>query len=139
MKKINALLVLLISSLAITGISFIDGKIWDVVFIVVGLIAYALVGILFSIGILSTKKEGSDAYALFFFLLLLGGYAVYKGLAELRNWITSWPLSAKIAVPSTVSLFIIVGIVLTIMWIAKNKSRKNDKEIEKHNEQNENS
>ncbi|MDY2896451.1 MAG: hypothetical protein SOT51_06135 [Candidatus Enterosoma sp.] len=42
MKKINTLLVFLISGLAITGDSFIDGKIWDVIFLVVGMIAYAI-------------------------------------------------------------------------------------------------
>ena len=123
MKKINALLVFLISSLAITGISFIDGKVWDVIFVVVGLVAYAIVGVLFSIGILSTKKQGGDAYALFFFLLILGGYGVYKALEALRNWILSWPLAAKIAVPSAIGAAIIVGIVLTIRYAIKNKDK----------------
>lgn len=123
MKKINALLVFLISSLAITGISFIDGKIWDVVFLVAGLVTYAVVGVLFSIGILSTRKQGSDAYALVFFLLLLGGYGVYKALEALRNWILSWPLAAKIAVPSSIGAAIIVGIVLTIRYAIKNKDK----------------
>ena len=123
MKKINALLVFLISSLAITGTSFIDGKIWDVIFIVVGLVAYAIVGVLFSIGILSTRKQGSDAYVLVVFLLLLGGYGVYKALEALRNWILSWPLAAKIAVPSSIGAAIIVGIVLTIRYAIKNKDK----------------
>ena len=123
MKKINALSVFLISSLAITGISFIDGKVWDVIFVVVGLVAYAIVGILFSIGILSTRKQGSDAYAVVFFLLLLGGYGVYKTLEALRNWILSWPLTATIAVPSAIGAAIIVGIVLTIRYAIKNKDK----------------
>ena len=67
MRKLNALLVFLISSLAITGISFVDGKVWDVIFLVVGMIAYAIVGIIFSIGILHGKQAGKDAYALVFF------------------------------------------------------------------------
>ena len=121
MKKINVLLVFLISSLAITGISFIDGKVWDIIFLVAGLVTYAIVGILFSIGILSARKQGSDAYALVFFLLLLGGYGVYKALEALRNWILSWPLAAKIAVPSAIGSAIIVGIVLTIRYAIKNK------------------
>ena len=87
MKKLNAILVFLISSVAITSISFIDGKIWDIVFFAVGLIAYAIVGGLFSIGILSTKQDGADAYAFVFFLLILGGYGVYKLLELIRNWI----------------------------------------------------
>ena len=133
MKRINALLVFLISSLAITGISFIDGKVWDVIFVVVGLIAYAIVGVLFSIGILSTRKQGSDAYVLVFFLLLLGGYSVYKALEALRNWILSWPLAAKIAVPSSIGTAIIVGIVLTVKYAIKNKEKlkKEDSENDK--------
>ena len=121
MKKINALLVFLISSLVITGISFIDGKVWDVIFAVIGLIAYAIVGVLFSIGILLARKQGSDAYALVFFLLLLGGYGVYKALEALRNWILSWPLAVKIAVPSAIGSAIIVGIVLTIKYAIKKR------------------
>ena len=62
MKKLNALLVFLISSLAITGVSFIDGKIWNVIFLVVGMIAYAIRGIMFSIGVLHGKKAGKEAF-----------------------------------------------------------------------------
>lgn len=127
MKKINALLVLLISSLAITGISFIDGKIWGIVFLVVGMIAYAVVGVLFSIGILSTKQQGRDAYALVFFLLILGGYGMYKALEALRNWILSWPLVAKITVPSVIGAGIIVGVIFTIRYAIKNKKQLEEK------------
>ena len=134
MKKINALLVFLVSSLVITGISFIDGKIWDIVFVVIGLVAYAVVGILFSIGVLSTKKQGSDAYALFFFLLLLGGYGVYKGLEALRNWIMSWPLAAKIAAPSSIGVIIMVSLALTIGYAIKNKDKLRNANIENKEE-----
>ena len=115
MKKLNALLVFLISSIAITGISFIDGKIWDIVFIVVGLIAYSIVGFLFSIGVLSTRQNGKDAYMLVFFLLILGGFGVYKLLEMARNWILSWPLFVKIMVPS----FIIAGMCVAIFFVAR--------------------
>lgn len=70
MKRLNALLVFLISSLAITGVSFIDGKIWDVIFLVIGMIAYAIVGILFSIGVLYGKEAGKEAYAFVFFFVI---------------------------------------------------------------------
>ena len=66
MTKTNALLVALISALAITGISFIDDQIWNVIFIVVGIASYSIVDILFSIGILHGKQAGKDAYALVF-------------------------------------------------------------------------
>lgn len=116
MKKLNALLVFLISSLAITGISFIDDKIWNIVFLIVGMIAYAIVGIMFSIGILHGKQAGKDAYALVFFLLLLGGYAVYKGLEQLKLWVLAWPLFVKILVPSIIGLGIIAVVVLIILF-----------------------
>lgn len=114
MKKLNALLVFLISSIAITGISFIDGKIWDIIFLVVGMIAYAIVGFLFSIGLLSTKKDGKDAYAFVFLLLLLGGFGFYKLLELIRNWILSWPLFVKILVPTLIIAGICVGIFFVI-------------------------
>ena len=115
MKKNNALLVFLISSIAITGISFIDGKIWDIVFLVIGLIAYAIVGFLFSVGILSTRQNGKEAYAFVFFLLILSGFGVYKILKTIRNWILSWPLFVKIMVPS----FIIAGMCVAIFFVAR--------------------
>ena len=115
MKKINALLVFLISSIAITGISFIDGKIWDIVFLAIGLVAYAIVGFLFSIGILSTRQNGKEAYAFVFFLLILGGFGVYKILKTIRNWILSWPLFVKIMVSS----FIIAGMCVAIFFVAR--------------------
>ena len=115
MNKLNALLVFLISSIAITGISFIDGKIWDIVFIVIGLIAYSIVGFLFSIGVLSTRQNGKDAYMLVFFLLILGGFGVYKLLEMARNWILSWPLLVKIMVPS----FIIAGTCIAFFFVAR--------------------
>ena len=77
MKKLNTLLVFLISSLTITGISFIDDQVWNVIFYVVGIIAYGIVGLMFSAGILHGKQAGIKAYGLVIFLLILGGYAVY--------------------------------------------------------------
>lgn len=116
MKKLNALLVFLISSLTITGLSFIDDKIWNAIFLVVGMIAYAIVGIMFSIGILHGKQAGKDAYALVFFLLLLGGYAVYKDLELLKLWALSWPPFVKILVPSTIGLCIVGAVILIILY-----------------------
>ena len=115
----------LISSIAITGISFIDGKIWDIIFLVVGMISYAIVGILFSIGILSTKQNGRDAYALVFFLLILAGYGFYRLLRLIRDWILSWPLIAKIIVPISIGLVLLAGIILVIAKIVKEKKKQN--------------
>lgn len=126
MKKLVALLVFLISSIAITGISFVDGKIWDIVFVIVGLISYSIVGGLFSLGILSTKKQGSDAYVFVFLLLILGGFGVYNLLLQIRNWILSWPLFVKILVPS----FIIAGFGVAIFFVVRRmiQEKKNPKE-----------
>ena len=122
MKKLNALLVFLISSLAITGVSFIDGKILDLIFIVVGMVAYAIVGILFSIGVLHGREAGKDAYAFVFFLLILAGYGVYKGLEKLRLWILAWPLVVKIIVPIMFALLIGASITLIIIKRKRNNA-----------------
>lgn len=121
MKSLNALLVFLISSLAITGVSFVDGKIWNVIFLVIGMIAYAIVGILFSIGVLYGKEAGKEAYAFVFLLLLLAGYGVYKGLEHLRLWILAWPLALKIIVPAVVGFCIVAVIILIVIKRRKSK------------------
>ena len=120
MKKLNALLVFLISSLTITGVSFIDGKIWDVIFIVVGMVAYAVVGVLFSIGVLHGKEAGKEAYVFVFFLLILAGYGVYKGLEKLRLWILAWPLAIKIIVPIMIAL--LIGALITLIIIKRERN-----------------
>lgn len=92
---------------------------------VVGMIAYAIVGVLYSIGVLNGKKAGSDAYALVFFLLILAGYAVYKRLVKLKLWIISWPLIVKIIVPS-ILILLIISIVVCIY--VKHKKEKHNYE-----------
>ena len=116
MKKLNTLLVFLISSLTITGISFIDDQVWNVIFYVVGIIAYGIVGLLFSIGILHGKQAGIKAYGLVTFLLILGGYAVYKGLEQFKLWVLAWPLFVKILIPTFIGLCVIAVIVLIILY-----------------------
>ena len=119
MRKINNILVFLISNIAITGISFIDGKIWDKIFLVVGMIAYSMVGTLFSIGLLHGRKAGKKAYALVFFLLILGGIEVHKTLTQLRLWIIDLQLSVKILIPLIIGVITISSIILIV--IHKNK------------------
>ncbi len=116
MRKLNALLVFLISSLAIIGISFIDDQIWNVIFLIVGMVTYAIVGFMFSIGFLHGKQAGKEAYAFVIFLLLLGGYAVYKGLEQLKLWVLTWPLFVKILVPSIIGLGVIAVVILIILF-----------------------
>ena len=116
MRKLNALLVFLISSLAIIGISFIDDQIWNVIFLIIGMVTYAIVGFMFSIGFLHGKQAGKEAYAFVFFLLFLGGYAVYNGLEPLKLWVLTWPLFVKILVPSIIGLGVIAVVVLIILF-----------------------
>ena len=131
MKKLVALLVFLISSVVITGISFIDGKIWETIFYILGLVTYSIVGLLFSFGIISTKKQGADAYVVVLFFLILGGFGVYKVLESIRNWILSWSLSVKILVPTLIILGIGIGIFFVVRKMIKtnNDSKKGKKLI----------
>ena len=122
MRKTYALLSLLISTLVITGISFIDGKIWDIVLVVIGLIAFAIVGLLFSIGILHGRKAGIDAYTLVSVLLLIGAYAIYKALINFKIWVLSWPLVAKILVP--IGIGVLIGLIIVILICKKEKEEK---------------
>ena len=134
MRKLNALLVFLISSLAITGISFIDDQVWNVIFLVVGMVAYAIVGFMFSIGFLHGKQAGKEAYAFVFVLLLLGGYAVYKGLQQLKLWVLAWPLFFNFLVPSIIGLGIIAVVVLIVLvkkGIIGKKSKPEQSQVEK--------
>ena len=124
MRKTNALLVALISSLAITGLSFIDDQIWSVVFIVLGMAAYAIVGVLFALGVLHGRQSGRDAYALVFFLLILGGWGVYRGLVAFKEWVISWPIAVKIIVPSLIALAI-GAVIFLIVW----RKRKREKQL----------
>lgn len=115
MRKLNTLLVFLISSLAITGISFIDDQVWNVIFLVVGMVAYAIVGFMLSIGVLHGKQASKEVYAFVFLLLLLGGYTAYKDIEQLKLWALAWPLFVKIMAPSIIGLGIIAVVILIVL------------------------
>jgi hypothetical protein len=115
----KVLLITLITSLSITGISFLDDKIWNLVMAIVGVVAYAIVGGLYSIHAISGRQAGKEAYAAVFIILLLLGYCVYQGIIKLQQWILSWPLALKIILPSMMVL-LIAG---TIIWLVI-KSKK---------------
>ncbi len=119
--KLKALFVLLISSLTLTGISFIDDKVWDMVFLILGLVAYAIVGVLFSIGFLHGSEQGKEAYVFVFVLLILGGFAIYKGLEAFKTWVLNWPLIAKILVPIAIGLLAVAVLIVIIVLSKKNK------------------
>lgn len=117
------LLVILITSLSITGISFLDDKIRNIVMLVIGMIAYSIVGLLFSLRLISGKNAGKEAYIAIFIILAILGFCVYNGIIKLQQWILSWPFYAKIIVPSAIACLIVATILLIVL-----KSRKSTKD-----------
>lgn len=123
------LLVTLITSLSITGISFLDDKIRNIVMLVIGMIAYSIVGLLFSLRLISRKNAGKEAYIATFIILVILGYCVYSGIIKLQQWILSWPLYAKIIVPSAITCLILAIILLIVL-----KSRRSTKDDTKEDQ-----
>lgn len=119
LTSFKVLLVLLITSFSITGISFLDDKIWNLVMAIVGVVAYAIVGGLYSIHAISGKHAGKEAYAAVFIILLIVGYCVYQEIIKFQQWILSWPLAVKIIVPSIMALLIAGTIALLIVKLKK--------------------
>ena len=113
MKIKIGILIFLITSLTITGVSFIDDKIWSTVISVIGVISYSIVGLLYSANLIKGSSMGAKGYAVIFVILLLVVYWLYKKLMELQMWINSWPLILKIIVP----IVMIILIILVIIWI----------------------
>ena len=112
----KVLLITLITSLSITGLSFLDDKIWNLVMAIVGVVAYAIVGGLYSIPqFLGNRKElcCSIHYSFAFRILCISRYY------QIQQWILSWPLALKIILPSMMVL-LIAG---TIIWLVI-KSKK---------------
>lgn len=124
----KVILTTLITSLAITGISCLDDKIWNIIMLIIGMLAYSIVGLLFSFGLIHGKNAGKEAYAFVFIILLLLGYCVYSGIVAVQNWIISWPLYVKIIVPS----LLFAAIIIIIVQLLK-KHKENNREYEKKN------
>lgn len=126
MDAIISLIVFFLSSIAITGSSFWDNQIWNGVFYVAGLAAYAIVGILMSTGLIEGKGMGRDAYKIALFVLLLAGIGVYKGLSFVRAWMLSWELWVKILVVTLISAIGIVAVTLAVFRDIRKNKREND-------------
>ena len=124
----KVILTTLITSLAITGISCLDDKIGNIIMLIIGMLAYSIVGLLFSFGLIHGKNAGKEAYAFVFIILLLLGYCVYSGIVAVQNWIISWPLYVKIIVPS----LLFAAIIIIIVQLLK-KHKENNREYEKKN------
>ena len=116
------ILTMLITSLAITGISCLDDKIWNIIMLIIGMLAYSIVGILFSFGLIHGKNAGKEAYAFVFIILLILGYCVYCGIVTIQDWIATWPLSVKIIVPS---LLFVAIIIISLFYLFKSHKEKN--------------
>lgn len=118
------LLTVLCSSLVITGVSYIDDKIWNFVFLILGMITYSIVGILYSIKILHGRSAGKEAYCAIFIILMALGYCVYSGIVTVQNWIAQWQLWAKITVPSILVVLIVLTIIIIVYKKKKSKIEK---------------
>ncbi len=118
------LLTVLCSSLVITGVSYIDDKIWNFVFLILGMITYSIVGILYSIKLLHGRSAGKGAYCAIFIILIAIGYCVYSGIVAVQNWIAQWQLWAKITVPSILVVLIVLTIIIIVYKKKKSKIEK---------------
>ena len=128
LTALKALLIVLITSTAITGISFLDDHIWNVIIAVIGVIAYGIVGLLYSIHLIDGKQEGKTAYAAVFIILIIIGFLIYQGILKVEQWILSWPLAVKIIVPTVMGL-LIVG-TITLLVIGHKKKTVEEKQEE---------
>ena len=117
------LLISLISSLTITGVGFIDDKIWNLIFVIIGMVSYAIVSLLYSIKALKGKQAGKEAYTTIFLILIIIGFYIYQGVINFQKWLMSWPLWVKIMVPSILLILIIMVVIL--MCIKIKKTNKN--------------
>jgi len=119
------ILITLITSLGITGIGLIDDHLWDIIMAVLGMVVYAIVGVLFAAGLIRGKNVGKEAYACVFLILLILGFYIYEGIIKLQEWVVSWPLIAKICVLSSLS-FLIIVVIVAICYKVFKKRRINE-------------
>jgi len=114
MKKWIAVLIILLTSVSITGFSYIDNLILDRV--IAGLVAVStfIVGLLYKFGILYTRRDGSDTFKGVFIMLLIISLVMYLGIRKFQEWVLAWPQFVKIIVPLVMGLMIISIILLAI-------------------------
>ena len=97
--------------------------------LIIGMLAYSIVGLLFSLSLIRGKNAGKDAYAFVFIILLLLGYCVYSGIVAVQNWIISWPLYVKIIVLS----LLLVSTIIIGLFYSLIKRKENNKNSENNN------
>lgn len=81
----------------------------------VGMLAYSIVGILYSLKFISGSSNGSKAYLVVFIILFLIGVIIYREILSFQSWILSWPLAVKIIVPTVLGILTIGTIILMIL------------------------
>ena len=130
-KGFVSLIVALVGTISITGISLLDSSFWNLLFRVLGMIAYGIVGILYAIGAISTKKEGSEAFWKTLAILIILGFFVYEGIERVQNWFLSWTLGWKIAffsVLGAILLFIVFLLIKSKVSLQDEKTAQNENE-----------
>jgi hypothetical protein len=128
LTALKALLIVLVTSVTITGISFLDDKIWNIIVAVIGVIAYGIVGLLYSIHLIDGKQEGKTAYVAVFIILIIIGFLIYQGILKVEQWILSWPIAVKIIVPTVMGLFIVGTITLLVIGNKKKHIKEKQEE-----------
>lgn len=98
MKKWLSVLLLLISSITITGFSFVDNMIVSKVLAIIFTATFFIVGILYNINLLNNKNDGSKAFVVIAIILILLCFVIYLGVINLKEWIVGWPKYVKIIV-----------------------------------------
>lgn len=131
LNEYKVLLVTLITSLSITGISFLDNKIWNLIMLIIGMIAYFIVGLLFSLHLLDGKNAGKEAYVAVFIVLVVLGFYVYQGIISFQKWIYSLALWIKILIPSILILIIIGGIAFYVYKFKNCKKIEDSEDVNK--------
>lgn len=130
-KGFVRLIVALVGTISITGISLIDSNFWNLVFRILGMIAYGIVGLFYSLGLISTKKEGREAFWKTLLVLIILGFFVYEGIVRVQNWFLSWALGWKIAFFSVLGAMLLFVIFL---FVKSKISPKGENEITNENE-----
>ena len=113
-KGFVSLIIALAGTISITGISLLDSSFWNLLFRILGMIAYGIVGVLYAIGAISTKKGGSEAFWKTLAILIILGFFIYEGMGRVQNWFLSWALGWKIVFFSVLGAILIFVVFLLI-------------------------
>ena len=114
MKKWMGVLLFLLTSISVTGLSFLDNLILNRVIAVLATVSFGIVGFFYRVGFIDGRSEGGKAFRVVFIILILLALIIYLGIRKFQEWSITWPLYVKIIVPSVLVLFTIGILVLSI-------------------------